>query len=308
MQEAENGVVAAIASRDRGRAQALCDRFGVGQAFGSYEALLASDAIDGVYIPLPTSQHADWTLKAAEAGKHVLCEKPIAMSAGEIDALIAARDTHGVLISEAFMVTYHPQWLKVRELVRAGAIGTLRHIQGAFSYHNVDPANMRNRPDLGGGALRDIGVYPTVTARMVTGAEPVRVQARVDYDPEFGTDVYANVRADFGAFETGFYVATQMAARQEMVFHGDEGCIVVPVPFNAGVFGTTKVLLSSRHHDRIEEFRFPAAKHYRLEVEAFARAATGGAGEIFSLENSRGNQAVIDAIFRAGESGGWEQV
>ena len=306
--DARNGVLAAIASRDAGRARALADRFGAPLSFGSYEEMLASDRIDGVYIPLPTSQHVEWTLKAAEAGKHVLCEKPIAANAGEVDALIAARDRHGVLISEGFMVTYHPQWRKVRDLIAEGAIGNLTHVQGAFSYHNVDPDNMRNVAALGGGALKDIGVYPTVTSRFSTGMEPQRVRARITWDTTFGTDIFANVTADFGAFEMDFYVATQMAARQVMAFHGDAGLIEVMTPFNASVFGAAVVRLSNRGHDRIEELRFPASRQYVLQMEAFADAVAGGDAEVFSLESSRANQAVIDGIFRAGESGGWEAV
>ncbi len=170
--DAENGVLSAIASRDVKKARALAERFGAQHAFGSYEAMLASDKIDGVYIPLPTSQHVEWAEKAANAGKHVLVEKPLALDARDIGRLIKLRDKKKVLISEAFMVTYHPQWIKVRELVQSGAIGTLRYVQGAFTYFNVDPKNMRNILSLGGGALPDIGVYPTVSTRFVTGKEP----------------------------------------------------------------------------------------------------------------------------------------
>ncbi len=148
---AENGVLAGIASRDLKAAQKLAAQFGATHAFGSYEEMLASHEIDGVYIPLPTSQHVEWSVKAAAAGKHVLCEKPIALKASEIGKLIEARDKNKVLISEAFMVTYHPQWLKVRDLIASGAIGTLRQVEAAFTYFNVDPGNMRNIPELGGG-------------------------------------------------------------------------------------------------------------------------------------------------------------
>src|SRR5690606_5460376 len=177
IQDAENCVVTAIASRDVTRARAMAERFSVPHAFGSYEEMLASDLIDAVYIPLPTSQHVEWSIKAADAGKHVLCEKPIALKATEIEMLIAARERNKVLISEAFMVAYAPVWLKVRELIANDAIGRLRHVQGAFTYFNRDPGNMRNIPELGGGALPDIGVYPTITTRFATGIEPLRVQA-----------------------------------------------------------------------------------------------------------------------------------
>ncbi len=306
--DAGNGVLTVVASRDMARARGLADRFGAPHAFGSYEELLASDEVDGVYIPLPTSQHIEWSAKAAAAGKHVLCEKPIAAQAGEIDRLIAARDKSGVLISEAFMVYYHPQWRKVRALIEDGAIGRLRQVQGAFSYFNHDPSNMRNIPELGGGVLKDIGVYPTVTTRIVTGREPERVRARVEYSSQFGTDIYASVSQDFGDFELSFYCSTQMALRQSMVFHGEKGWIEVHAPFNTGVYGHGKITLNSASHDRQEVFRFGGFNHYKAQVEAFADRAAGGASEIFTLENSRANQRVIDAIFAAGKHNGWEPV
>jgi predicted dehydrogenase len=305
IQTAGNGVLAEIASRDLARAKALAEQTGATHAFGSYEEMLASDTIDGVYIPLPTSQHVEWAIKAADAGKHVLVEKPLAMAASEIEGVIEARDRNGVIVSEAFMVFYHPQWHKVRELVAEGAIGKLRHVQGAFSYHNVDPQNMRNQPELGGGALPDIGVYPIVTTRLVTGEEPNRVQASVERDPKFGTDSYASVRADFGDFELSFYVSTQMAARQTMVFHGDTGFIEVASPFNAGLYDHHRIELHDQSRGETNTFRFPGASQYRLEVEAFARAAQGEFSPVFALEESVKNQKAIDAIFRAGEAEGW---
>ena len=308
IQDSDNGVVTAIASRDKARARALADRFGVLHAFGSYEELLASDAVDGVYIPLPTSQHIEWSMKAAAAGKHVLCEKPIALNAGDIAPLIAARDAHGVLICEGFMVTYHPQWLKVRELLAEGAIGRLRHVQGAFSYFNADPANMRNQPELGGGGLPDIGVYPAVSTRFSTGAEPIRVQATVERDPVFGTDRYASVKADFGDFDLTFYCSTQMALRQLMVFHGETGFIEVTAPFNAGAYGHAQVHLQNQRHDGATIFRFPDVRQYRLQAEAFVRRAKGGTDQVFALEDSVKNQKMIDAIYRAADHDGWETV
>jgi predicted dehydrogenase len=307
--EADNGLVAAIASRDLAKAKALAECVGAKHAFGSYEELLASDAVDAIYIPLPTSQHVEWAIKAADAKKHVLVEKPLALKAEEIDAVIAARDRNGVIVSEAFMVTYHPQWLKVRELVQDGAIGRLRHVQGAFTYYNIDPDNMRNRLDLGGGALPDIGVYPTVSTRFVTGKEPVRVQANVEFDKKFGTDIYSSIRADFGDFELSFYLSTQMAARQLMVFHGEDGFIEVRSPFNAGLYEHHKIELHNQKHTEATIFRFPGTQQYRLQAEAFARAAQGGPDKVFSLEDSVKNQKLIDAIFRAGAKGaGWETV
>lgn len=308
IQAASNGVLTAVASRDEAGARELADRFGAPHAFGSYDALLASDTVDAVYIPLPTSQHVEWAIRAADAGKHVLVEKPLALKAEDIAPVIAARDRNGVLVCEAFMVTYHPQWLKVRDLVQSGAIGRLRHVQGAFTYYNVDPQNMRNRLDLGGGALPDIGVYPTVTTRFVTGRQPVRVQADIQRDTNFGTDTYSSIRADFGDFELSFYLSTQMAARQSMVFHGEEGFIEVASPFNAGLYDHHRIDVHNQNHTQAQVMRFPATQQYRLQAEAFARAARGAEEAVFTLEESVRNQAVIDAIFRAGESGGWQPV
>lgn len=308
IQDAENCVVTAIASRDLAKARAMADRFSVPHAFGSYEEMLASDLIDAVYIPLPTSQHVEWSIKAADAGKHVLSEKPIALNAEEIDRVIAARDRNRVLISEAYMVTYAPVWRKVRALLSEGAIGRLRHVQGAFTYFNRDPANMRNVPELGGGALPDIGVYPAITTRFVTGKEPLRVQAVVERDPDFGTDIYSSVKADFGTFEMSFYVSTQMANRQSMVFHGTEGFIEVKSPFNADRWGAEEVELTNQSHNLSQIFRFQDSRQYKCEAEAFARAAMGEKEEVVTLENSRANQRFIDAIYRASEKDGWEPV
>jgi predicted dehydrogenase len=308
IQDAENAVVTAIASRDLAKARQLADRFSVPHAFGSYEEMLASDLIDAVYIPLPTAQHVEWTIKAADAGKHVLCEKPIALKADQIDSLIAARDRNKVLISEAYMVAYAPVWLKVRELLAAGAIGTLKHVQGAFTYFNRDPANMRNIPELGGGVLPDIGVYPTIATRFSTGKEPQRVQSVVERDPVFGTDIYASVKADFGDFELSFYISTQLAARQIMVFHGTEGYIEVKSPFNADRWGAEEVELTNQNHGQSQIFRFQDSRQYRREVEAFATVAQGGNADVVSLESSQNSQRFIDAIYRAAEKDGWETV
>ncbi|MCM2473737.1 Gfo/Idh/MocA family oxidoreductase [Rhizobium sp. CG5] len=308
IQDAENCVVTAVASRDIAKARAMADRFGVPHAFGSYEDMLASDLIDAVYIPLPTSQHIEWSIKAADAGKHVLCEKPIALKASDIDQVIAARDRNKVLVSEAFMVTYTPVWHKVRELLQAGAVGRLRHVQGVFTYFNRDPGNMRNVPELGGGGLPDIGVYPAITTRFATGQEPLRVQAVTERDPEFGTDIYSSVKADFGDFEMSFYISTQMANRQSMVFHGTEGFIEVRSPFNADRWGAEELELSNRSHTESQIFRFQDSRQYKREAEAFARAAQGEVQEIVTLENSKANQAFIDAIYRASDKDGWEPV
>lgn len=308
IQAARNASLTGIASRNQDSASAFASQFGIPMAFSSYEAMLASDEIDAIYIPLPTSQHVEWTLKCLKAGKHVLCEKPIALHADEIDSLIETRDRTELVVSEAFMVVYHPQWHKVRQLLKNGAIGTLRHIQASFAYFNRDPGNMRNILELGGGGLPDIGVYPTVTARFATGKEPLRAWASVTRDPAFGTDIYANCQYDFGAFDMSFYVATQMAARQQMIFHGDEGFIEVTAPYNAELYEGVDVILHSQHHDQKQVFAYRGVNQYTLEIEALSDRIAGRDVRIFSLESSKANQAAIDALYDSDMKNIWVDI
>ena len=301
--KADGCVLAAIASRDGERARRLAEHFGAREAFGSYEALLASPDVDAIYIPLPTSDHVAWTRQAIEAGKHVLVEKPIALQAGEIEPLIEARDRVGVTVAEAFMVRYHPQWAAVRDWIAEGRIGRLAHVQGSFSYHNVDPNNMRNRLDQGGGALPDIGVYPVVATRLVTGLEPTRARARIRRDPVFGTDVFADCDVDFGDFHLSFYVSTQMGARQTMVFHGTAGFIEMDGAFNTNVYALGAVHLHDGKHGRTETLRFGGVDQYRLQAEAFSRAVAGSGDRLFSLEESVLNQRVVDALYASEATG-----
>ncbi|MEM1376866.1 MAG: Gfo/Idh/MocA family oxidoreductase [Pseudomonadota bacterium] len=302
-----NGVISAIASRDPAKAQTLASSYNAPHAFGSYQDMLDSDVIDGVYIPLTTNAHVEWAIKTADAGKHALVEKPLALNADDILPVIEARDRNGVIVSEAFMVTYHPQWMKVRELLAEGAIGTLRQVDAAFTYFNRDPANMRNIPELGGGVIPDIGVYPTVTTRFATGVEPSRVQAIVEFDPHFGIDRYASIRTDYGSFEQTFYISTQMADRQHIAFHGDEGFIELTAPFNSNLYEGDEVRLHNRGHSEVHSFRYTGVDQYQLQVEAFVRAVSGE-GTVFPLGDSVRNQRVLDAIYASGKSGNWEAV
>ena len=302
-----NGTLAAIASRDASRAEAAARHHSIPRAHGSYEALLEDPEVDAVYVPLPNDQHVPWAIRAVEAGKHVLVEKPLGLDAAAIAPLVEARDRTGLTVAEAFMVTYHPQWLKARELLADGAVGRLSRVQAAFSFHNVDPANTRNNTAQGGGALYDIGVYPTVTTRFATGAEPSRVLCHIERDPAFGTDRTASVWADFDDWRLEFYVSTQLALEQRIAFHGDEGLLTLDAPFNADVFASPTVTLHAQGHEEARVWRFPDAGQYRHQVEAFARAVAGE-GEVFALEDSVRNQRVIDACFRSGVSGAWETV
>lgn len=303
IQQADGACLQGIASRNAGRARKLADHFNAPQSFGSYEEMLASTDIDAVYIPLPTSQHVEWAQKAILAGKHVLVEKPLALKASEISKLIRARDKAGVVVSEAFMVTYHPQWLKVRELLKKKTIGTLRRIDSSFTYFNVDAGNMRNQVELGGGALPDIGVYPTVCARFATGLEPQYATASVEFDPTFKTDRYASVQLEFEGVDMGFYVSTQMANRQTMVFHGDKGFIELSAPFNSNLYEGDEVRVHNAGHNETRVYRFTGLNQYRFEIEAFCKAVAGKRQPIFTLEESVLNQKVIDAIYKSGKSG-----
>lgn len=295
----QTGVIHAIASRDPVKAQAETARFSAARWYDDYDALLADPDVDGVYLPLPTSHHAEWSIRAAQAGKHVLCEKPIALQAGQIDQIIAARDATGKLISEAFMVAYHPQWHKVRDLIADGAIGRLRQVTGGFSYNLTDPDNMRNKPELGGGALPDIGVYPIVTTLLATGAEPGDVTGRVEYSPEFGTDIFARANVAFDGFDMSFHVSSQMALLQSMRFFGELGWIDVKAPFNAGNYDYAEVVLHDQGNTTQQVFRFDV-NQYERQADAFVRACRGDRSGIFPLEMSRKVQQVIDAVYAAG--------
>jgi predicted dehydrogenase len=296
----DRGTVAAVASRTPGKAEALAAPYGA-RTHASYEALLDDPGIDAIYIPLPNGDHVEWTLKALDAGKHVLTEKPIALEAAEIDRLIAARDRAGKLAAEAFMVTHHPQWLRTRELVRGGAIGRLAQVQCGFTFMNRDPANIRNDARLGGGALRDIGVYPTVTTRFVTGAEPVAV-TRAEIDWDMGIDATARVMAAFPDFHLDFYVSMRMAPRQVMVFHGEDAVLTVRAPFNAYAYADQEIELRAAD-GRITIERFGQAEQYRAQADAFHASVLDGAPYGCPLEFSRGNQRFIDMIYAAAGPG-----
>ena len=299
---ARGAELAALATSDPAKAdpfRAFCPGIAVHEG---YDALLADDSIDAVYVPLPNHMHVEWSLKALQAGKHVLCEKPMTMVAAEFDDLIAARDKAGKLAAEAYMIVHHPQWQKVRELVQGGAIGRMRHVTGAFSFDNrKDVGNIRNKAETGGGGLRDIGVYVFGSARYVLGAEASDVTARIEW--ESGFDTFADVQARFGDVTYSVYVSIRMHPYQEMCFHGEGGVIRLTAPFNAGVFGEARV--EWRKPGLVTEvMRFPADNHYVHQVEAFCKSVRNGTDYPCPLEFSRGTQAMIDAALAAGEPGG----
>ncbi|GJH33417.1 Gfo/Idh/MocA family oxidoreductase [Paraburkholderia hospita] len=303
--------VKGIASRSLQKAQEAATRYGLAIAYDSYEALLADPEIDAVYIPLPNHIHVEWTIKSVEAGKHVLCEKPIGLDAQQVERLIAARDKSGRYIQEAFMVRTHPQWLKVRSLIDEGAIGELRAVTGGFTYNNTNPDNIRNKSELGGGGLLDIGCYPITTSRFVTGSEPRRVVALMERDPVFEVDRLGSVMMDFDGVQASFFYSTQAYPYQRMQFHGTKGRIEVEIPFNAPVDRPTRLLVSENTSAGVGADRWveiPVCDQYGVAATTFAEAILSGSTQAISLEDTRANMHVIDAVFRSARSGAWESI
>lgn len=299
--------VVAVASRDEATARSMADELGIPRAYGSYEALLADPEIEAIYNPLPNHLHVPMTLAAAAAGKHVLCEKPIAITADGAATLREASSR--VLIAEAFMVRHHPQWKHVRDLVRAGEIGDLRAIQVAFSYFNADPANIRNKADIGGGGLLDIGCYAVVAGRYFFDAEPVRGIALVDRDPAFGVDRTTSALVDFGAGrQLAFTVSTQAVPYQRLQALGTKGRIEIEIPFNAPADRPTRIFVddgSLHGGGSARAIEFPVVDHYRLQGEAFSRAVRGAEPLAYGLEDALRNMSILDALRRSETSGAW---
>ncbi|HLN04055.1 MAG TPA: Gfo/Idh/MocA family oxidoreductase [Bryobacteraceae bacterium] len=310
MQRGEWTEIAAIASRDLAKAQQAAGKLGIPKAYGSYEELLADPDIDAIYNPLPNHLHVPWSIKAAEAGKHVLCEKPIGLSVEEAKQLRDVRDRTGVKIGEAFMVRTHPQWLKALEWVRGGRIGDLRSIMGFFSYFLTDPTNVRNVFDWGGGGLMDIGCYPIFTSRFIFGAEPSRVLGLVERDPELKIDRLTSAILDFPAGQSIFTCSTQLVPYQRMQIFGTKGRIEIEIPFNAPPDYPCRILLDASGDlfgRGIETYEAPICDHYTIQGDQFSRAAQGVGDVPVPLESAIANMAVIDAVFRSAESGKWEE-
>lgn len=309
MQRGERSLVSGIASRDGERARSTAQALGIPKAYGSYEELLADPEIDAVYNPLPNHLHVPWSIRAAKAGKHVLCEKPIALSTAETRELIEVRDKTGVKIGEAFMVRTHPQWLRARELVRSGAIGDLRAVLGAFSYFNRDPRNIRNMPEIGGGGIMDIGCYPITMSRFLFECEPDRVVAKVEIDSELGTDRLASAILDFPSGQGVFTCSTQLAPYQCIQILGTKGRIEIEIPFNAPPDRPTRIFIDdgsdvAGRNARIEAF--PICDQYTIQGDLFSQAILENGEVPVPLENALANMAVIDAIFRSSRTGAWE--
>lgn len=301
--------IIAIASRNLEKAKQAAGNLNIPKYYGSYEELLADVEIDAIYNPLPNNLHVEWTIKAAEAGKHVLCEKPIAITAEEAGKLIETQKRTGVKIQEAFMVRAHPQWLAVRELIEENRIGKLQAITGFFSYFNNDAANIRNKIETGGGALYDIGCYCINVSRFMTGEEPRKVSALIERDTASGIDKLTSAILDFPSCHSTFTCATQLVPYQRMQFLGAKGRIEVEIPFNTPPAATTRIFVddgSDLYGRNIETIEIPAADQYTIQGDLFARAILENSEQSISLEDSVKNMQVIEAVFRAAGSGNWE--
>jgi predicted dehydrogenase len=310
MRKSRELVLAGIASRDLQRAQRAAAELGIKKGYGSYEAMLADPDIEAVYNPLPNHLHVPMTLAAAKAGKHVLCEKPMALNAAELEVLRPyASKVH---IREAFMVRFHPQWIEAREHIRRRTIGTLRFVQVGFSYFNEDPANIRNQADIGGGALYDIGCYAIVAGRWFFEADPQRALATMDLDPNFKTDRNTSAVLDFGGGrQSSFSVSTQAAAYQRVVLAGTRGRIEIEIPFNAPQDAPCRYRIddgSTLDGGSTKVTTLPVADQYQLQAEAFSRAVRTEAPTVASLDDAICNMRTIDALFKSTKTGNFERV
>ncbi|MGD0165507.1 MAG: Gfo/Idh/MocA family oxidoreductase [Candidatus Sulfotelmatobacter sp.] len=309
MQQGQHTRVVAIASRDLAKAQEAATALGIPTAYGSYEELLADPNIDAIYNPLPNHLHVPWTVKAAEAGKHVLCEKPFSLTVAEAESLLAVRSRTGVKIGEAFMIRSFPQWLRLRELLKQGRIGDLRSVVGVFSYFNIDPANIRNQVASGGGAVMDIGCYLIHASRYAFANEPTRVVALIERDPQMHTDRLTSAILDFSAGQSIFTCSTQLVPYQRVHFLGTRGRIEIEIPFNAPIDRPTRLFVDDGGDlsgKTITTETFPVCDQYTLQGDAFSKAILENTEVPVPLEDAIGNMAVIEAIFRSASSGQWE--
>jgi predicted dehydrogenase len=309
MQLGQSASVDAIASRDLGKARQAATALGIPRAYGSDEELLADPEIDAIYNPLPNQLHIAWTIKAAEAGKHVLCEKPFSMTVAEAESLLAVRSRTGVKIGEAFMIRSYPQWLRVRELLNQGRVGELRSVFGFFSYFNVDPTNIRNQVETGGGALMDIGCYLIHASRYAFAQEPTRVVARIERDPKLQTDRLTSAILDFPGGQSVFTCSTQLVPYQRVHFIGTRGRIELEIPFNAPKDRPTRLFIDGSGDlfgGGISTETFPVSDQYTLQGDAFSKAVLENTEVPVPLEDAINNMAVIEAIFKSARTSQWE--
>jgi len=305
MQQGQFCDIVAMGSRDLGRAQKAAQNLGIPKAYGSYEELLQDPEIDAIYNPLPNHLHVPWTIRALEAGKHVLCEKPIALSSEEAQSLVdTAAGYTNLKVMEAFMYRHHEQWKLVRELVDSGKIGQLRTIQTMFSYFNDDPANIRNQADIGGGGLMDIGCYAISLSRFVFATEPTRVVGIIDYDPQMKTDRVASAVLEFDQGTSTFTCGTQLSSYQRVNIHGTEGRVEIEIPFNAPIDRPCRMW--HQFGSEIEELELAVCDQYMLQGDLFSQAVLNDTPVPTPLEDAVHNMRVLEAIVRSHSTGKWE--
>src|SRR3984885_10899454 len=310
MQRGEWCEIAAIASRDANKAEQAAGDLDIPKAYGSYEDLLADPEIEAIYNPLPNHLHVPWSIRAAEAGKHVLCEKPVALDAHQARKLFEAQARTGVKIGEAFMVRTHPQWLRARELITSGRIGDLRSVTGFFSYFNRDPVNIRNIPAYGGGALMDIGCYPITASRFAFAEEPSRVLGLVARDPDMQVDRLVSAILDFPSGHATFTCSTQLVPYQRVHFLGTLGRIEIEIPFNAPNDRPCRIFIAEGRDavgNEVVTETFGICDQYTIQGDAFSRAIREDREVPVSVSDGINNMAVIEAIFRSADSGHWEK-
>jgi predicted dehydrogenase len=307
MRKSVSSNVLGIASRSAERAAEEAQKLGIARSYGAYEDMLADPDIDAIYNPLPNDLHVEWTLKAARAGKHVLCEKPVGLNAEDAIRLRDAPD--GVLIAEAFMIRHHPQWLRLREMARSGELGDVRAVQAAFSYFNANPGDIRNKPENGGGAMLDIGCYPITGARFVFGAEPRRVVSLIDRDPEFRTDRLAGAICDFGDGRLlMFQASTQLVPFQTFQVFGTKARAEILIPFNAPQDEKTTIIIDDgRSLDASSARRetLPPCDQYAEQAEAFAQSILTGSPAPYGVNDAIASMRILDAMFESERTGGW---
>lgn len=305
MQQGQSTEVVALASRDLSKAQHAAHQLGVAKAHGSYAALIADPEIQAVYIPLPNHLHVAWSIAALEAGKHVLCEKPIGLDAAQAQSLIDAGRRHPRLkLMEAFMYRHHLQWTTAKRMVDQGLLGDLRAVHTLFSYYDRDPRSITNQVEIGGGALLDIGCYGISVARFLFDGEPLRVAAQVERDPEFHVDRLVTAAMEFEQGQASFTVGTQLAPYQRVQILGTAGRLEIEIPFNAPVDRPARLWRQSS--ERLDEIRLLTCNQYTIQGDLFSEAILADAAVPTPLDDALRNMQAIDAVFRAGRSGQWE--
>ena len=304
MQQSQICEINAIASREIDKAKNLAEKLNIQKYYGSYHELLEDPGIDAIYNPLPNHLHVPWSIKAIQAGKHVLCEKPIALSVAEAESFLEVCQSYpDIKVMEGFMDLHHPQWQKTKQMVDEGMIGTLQTINSVFSYYNTDPENIRNMADIGGGGLMDIGCYCISLARFIFSEEPQRVSGTINYDPDFKTDILTSGILEFSKGTSTFTCSTKLSPYQKVNIFGSEGRIEIEIPFNAPSDKPTRIF--HLHNDKIDEITFDICNQYTIQGDIFAEAILNNTAVPTPIEDAVANMRVLEAIIKSDREGTW---